>query len=229
MGNYFRSNLSFLYGSIKHIWAFQEQTSMEINPNFSENAKKDFFLVEEAKKGNQKAYAELMQHYKDSIFFMALKMLNNRDDANDVTVSTFGKAFENLEKYKSDFAFSTWLFKIGTNNCIDFIRKRKMQTVSINSFYSDDDKMLDIKSDSLNPEEKTIKKQQNELLKELIDTLPPRYQNLVKLRYYDEKSYEEIAVELDIPLGTVKARLFRAKDLLSVIIKRKKKSFNSDF
>ena len=202
---------------------------MEINPNFSENAKKDFFLVEEAKKGNQKAYAELMQHYKDSIFFMALKMLNNRDDANDVTVSTFGKAFENLEKYKSDFAFSTWLFKIGTNNCIDFIRKRKMQTVSINSFYSDDDKMLDIKSDSLNPEEKTIKKQQNELLKELIDTLPPRYQNLVKLRYYDEKSYEEIAVELDIPLGTVKARLFRAKDLLSVIIKRKKKSFNSDF
>lgn len=202
---------------------------MEINPNFSENAKKDFFLVEEAKKGNQKAYAELMQHYKDSIFFMALKMLNNRDDANDVTVSTFGKAFENLEKYKSDFAFSTWLFKIGTNNCIDFIRKRKMQTVSINSFYSDDDKMLDIKSDSLNPEEKTIKKQQNELLKELIDTLPPRYQNLVKLRYYDEKSYEEIAVELEIPLGTVKARLFRAKDLLSVIIKRKKKSFNSDF
>ena len=202
---------------------------MEINPNFSENAKKDFFLVEEAKKGNQKAYAELMQHYKDSIFFMALKMLNNRDDANDVTVSTFGKAFENLEKYKSDFAFSTWLFKIGTNNCIDFIRKRKMQTVSINSFYSDDDKMLDIKSDSLNPEEKTIKKQQNELLKELIDTLPPRYQNLVKLRYYDEKSYEEIAVELEIPLGTVKARLFRAKDLLSVILKRKKKSSNSDF
>ena len=229
MGNYFRSNLSFLYGSIKHIWAFQEQTSMEINPNFSENAKKDFFLVEEAKKGNQKAYAELMQHYKDSIFFMALKMLNNRDDANDVTVSTFGKPFENLEKYKSDFAFSTWLFKIGTNTCIDFIRKRKMQTVSINSFYSDDDKMLDIKSDSLNPEEKTIKKQQNELLKELIDTLPPRYQNLVKLRYYDEKSYEEIAVELEIPLGTVKARLFRAKDLLSVILKRKKKSSNSDF
>ena len=202
---------------------------MEINPNFSENAKKDFFLVEEAKKGNQKAYTELMHHYKDSIFFMVLKMLNNRDDANDVTVSTFGKAFENLEKYKSDFAFSTWLFKIGTNNCIDFIRKRKMQTVSINSFYSDDDKMLDIKSDSLNPEEKTIKKQQNELLKELIDTLPPRYQNLVKLRYYDEKSYEEIAVELNIPLGTVKARLFRAKDLLSVILKRKKKSTNSDF
>ena len=202
---------------------------MEINPNFSENAKKDFFLVEEAKKGNQKAYAELMQHYKDSIFFMVLKMLNNRDDANDVTVSTFGKAFENLEKYKSDYAFSTWLFKIGTNNCIDFIRKRKMQTVSINSYYSDDDAVLDIKSDSLNPEEKTIKKQQNELLKELIDTLPPRYQNLVKLRYYDEKSYEEIAVELEIPLGTVKARLFRAKDLLSVIIKRKKKSFNSDF
>ena len=202
---------------------------MEINPNFSENAKKDFFLVEEAKKGNQKAYAELMQHYKDSIFFMVLKMLNNRDDANDVTVSTFGKAFENLEKYKSDYAFSTWLFKIGTNNCIDFIRKRKMQTVSINSYYSDDDAVLDIKSDSLNPEEKTIKKQQNELLKELIDTLPPRYQNLVKLRYYDEKSYEEIAVELEIPLGTVKARLFRAKDLLSVILKRKKKSSNSDF
>jgi RNA polymerase sigma factor (sigma-70 family) len=202
---------------------------MEINPNFSENAKKDFLLVENAKKGIQKAYSELMQHYKDPIFFMVLKMLNNRDDANDVTVSTFGKAFENLDQYKSDYAFSTWLFKIATNNCIDFIRKRKIHTVSINSFYSDDDKMLDIKSESLNPEEKTIQKQQSELLKELIDNLPPRYQNLVKLRFYDEKSYEEIAIELNVPLGTVKARLFRAKDLISIILKRKKKSYSSDF
>lgn len=202
---------------------------MEINPNFSENAQKDFLLVEEAKNGNEKAFAQLMLRYKDSIFYMVLKILNNREDANDVTQLTFGKAFENLSKYKPDFAFSTWLFKIGTNNAIDLLRKRKQNTVSINNFYTDDDKILDLKCEVLNPEEKAIKNQQNESLKKIIDTLPQQYYQLVMLRYFEEKSYEEIATELNLPMGTVKARLFRARDLLSVILKRKQKNQSSDF
>lgn len=204
---------------------------MEVNPNFSENARNDFNLVLNAKAGSQKAYAELMQRYKDSIYFMVLKMVNNKDDAMDLTVSTFAKAFENLEKYKPDFAFSTWLFRIATNSSIDFIRKRKIITTSIDNYGSDegDDRMLEFKSDILNPEEFSIKKQQTEQLKEIIDKLPARYKTLIILRYFDELSYEEIALQLDLPLGTVKAQLFRARDLLSNILNKRKKKTGSDF
>ncbi len=204
---------------------------MEINPNFSENARNDFYLVMKAKTGDQKAYAELMQRYKDSIFFMVLKMVNNKDDAMDLTVSTFGKAFENLERYKPDFAFSTWLFRIATNSSIDFIRKKKLNTTSIDNLKNNDgeDRVFEIKSDALNPEETSIKKQQTEQLREIIEKLPTRYKTLIFLRYFEEQSYEEIAEQLSLPLGTVKAQLFRARDLLSNVLNRRKKSETSDF
>jgi RNA polymerase sigma-70 factor (ECF subfamily) len=204
---------------------------MEINPNFSANAKNDFMLVLRAKDGDQKAYAELMQRYKDSIYFMALKMVNNKDDAMDLTVETFGKAFENIEKYKPDFAFSTWLFRIATNNCIDFIRKKRLNVVSLQSLTEEerDEKQLQIVSNTLNPEETSIKKQESEKLKSIVEQLPQRYRTLIILRYYDERSYEEISQQLDLPLGTVKAQLFRARDLMSNIMNRKKKNLRSDF
>ncbi len=204
---------------------------MEINPNFSANAKNDFMLVIRAKDGDQKAYAELMQRYKDSIYFMALKMVNNKDDAMDLTVETFGKAFENIEKYKPDFAFSTWLFRIATNNCIDFIRKKRLNVVSLQSISEEDkdEKQLQIASDTLNPEQTSIKKQESEKLKSIVEQLPQRYRTLIILRYYDEQSYEEIAQQLDLPLGTVKAQLFRARDLMSNIMNRRKKNLRSDF
>jgi RNA polymerase sigma factor (sigma-70 family) len=193
---------------------------MEVNANFSDNAKNDFKLVSKAREGDQKAYADLMHRYKDSIYFMALKMVNNKEDAMDLTVETFAKAFEKLDKYQPEYAFSTWLFRVGTNNCIDFIRKKKLNTMSINGMVDEDgdDRPLQIKSDSLNPEEVSMKREQTQLLKLLIDSLPPRYRNLIVLRYFDEQSYEEIAEQLDLPLGTVKAQLFRARYLLANIV-----------
>lgn len=201
---------------------------MEINPNFSENAKNDYNLVLSAKGGNQKAYAELMHRYKDSIYFMVLKMVNNKDDAMDLTVSTFAKAFENLDKYKAEFAFSTWLFRIATNGSIDFIRKKRIITTSIDNVLNDEGEEYTfyIQSDDMNPEESSIKKQQGELLKEIVNRLPDRYRTLVILRYFDELSYEEIAEQLILPLGTVKAQLFRARDLLSNILNKQKKTGN---
>ncbi|QJD97494.1 sigma-70 family RNA polymerase sigma factor [Mucilaginibacter robiniae] len=194
---------------------------MEVNANFTENAKNDYQLVLKAREGNQKAYADLMHRYKDSIYFMSLKMVNNKEDAMDITVETFAKAFEKLDKYQPDFAFSTWLFRVATNNCIDFLRKRKLNTVSINNMMDEeDDRPLQIKADEPNPEETSIKKQQSQELKLLIESLPPRYRNLLTLRYFDELSYEEISTQLDLPLGTVKAQLFRAKYLLGNIINR---------
>lgn len=187
-----------------------------MNSNLSAKGVYDWKLVKRALKGEQKAYAELMGRYKESIFFMLLKMIKNKDDADDLTIEAFGKAFKNLHQYTPDFAFSTWLFKIATNNCIDFIRRRK-EVVSLDRIYKTpdgDEFSYEPKSAFLNPEEKAIKKQKIQLMQSVVEKLQPRYRTLVELRYFHEKSYEEIAKELELPLGTVKAQLFRAKELL---------------
>ncbi len=195
---------------------------MEVNPNLSEKAQIDFKLVQSAVEGDQKAYAELLSRYKDSIYFMLLKMVNNRDDAEDLTIEAFGKAFKNLHQYTPDFAFSTWLFKIATNNCIDFIRRKRKFTFSIDKGFEGDngqEMQFEIKSPMLDPEEKMIKKQKAALMRDVVEKLKPRYKRLVELRYFHERSYEEIADELNLPLGTVKAQLFRAREFLYQILK----------
>ena len=172
--------------------------------------------------GDQKSYAELMGRYKDSIYFMLLKMVNNRDDADDLTIEAFGKAFKNLHQYTPDYAFSTWLFKIATNNCIDFIRRKRKMTFSIDQGIeseSGSEMQFEIKSPTLDPEERMIKRQKAVLMREVVDKLKPRYKKLVELRYFQELAYEEIAVELKLPLGTVKAQLFRAREFLYQIMK----------
>ncbi len=196
---------------------------MEINKNLSDKAQHDFKLVLNAlNKSDQKAYAELMERYRDSVYFMLLKMVNNKDDADDLTIEAFGKAFKRLELYTPNYAFSTWLFKIATNNCIDFIRKKKGITFSIDKVYQDEgggEMSFELKSSTLNPEEKTIKKQKIALMRDVVQKLKPRYKKLIELRYFDEKSYEEIAEEMELPLGTVKAQLFRAREFLQNILK----------
>lgn len=173
---------------------------------------------------DQKAYAELMDRYRDSIYFMLLKMVNNRDDADDLTIEAFGKAFKKLHQYTPNYAFSTWLFKIASNNCIDFIRKKKKRqgTFSINKRYENDEGSeigMDLKSDGLNPEEVYIREQKIKLMQGVVKKLKPRYRRLVELRYFKEFSYDEISQELDLPLGTVKAQLFRAREFLFNILK----------
>jgi RNA polymerase sigma factor (sigma-70 family) len=197
---------------------------MEVNPNLSEKAQIDFKLVQSAVQGDQKAYADLLSRYKDSIYFMLLKMVNNRDDAEDLTIEAFGKAFKNLHQYTPDFAFSTWLFKIATNNCIDFIRRKRKFTFSIDKGMENDsgqEMQFEIKSPMLDPEEKMIKKQKAALMRDVVEKLKPRYKRLVELRYFHERSYEEIADELNLPLGTVKAQLFRAREFLYQILKNR--------
>ena len=198
--------------------AQEAQNKNEVNPNLSDKAVVDYQLVRDAvDHGNQKAYAELMSRYKDSIYFMLLKMVNNRDDADDLTIEAFGKAFKNIHQYTPDYAFSTWLFKIATNNCIDYIRKKRKQMLSIDKGYENEngeDVALEIKSDSIGPEEKLMKKQKMETMREVVDKLKPRYRTLIELRYFQELSYEEIATNMDLPLGTVKAQLFRAREFL---------------
>lgn len=201
----------------------QPKIDANVSPNLSDKAVKDYALVRNAvDHGDQKAYAELMSRYKDSIYFMLLKMVNNRDDADDLTIEAFGKAFKNIKQYTPDYAFSTWLFKIATNNCIDFIRKKRKMTISIDKGIETDDGgelTIDIRSSQPDPEEHMMKKQKVMMMRDVVERLKPRYKKLVELRYFQEKSYEEIAEELDLPLGTVKAQLFRAREFLYQIMK----------
>ena len=194
-----------------------------IESNLSEKATYDYNLVKHAlEKGDQKAYAELMGRYRDSVYFMLLKMINNKDDADDLTIEAFGKAFKRLSQYTPNFAFSTWLFKIATNNCIDFIRKKKSNTLSLDLTYKNEEggeMKVDLKSSSLDPEEKMVKKQKIKLMHEVVNKLKPRYKQLVQMRYFEELSYEEIAEKTQLPLGTVKAQLFRAREFLFNILK----------
>lgn len=193
---------------------------MEINPNLSDKAQHDYLLVQQAIQGNQRAYAELLDRYRDAIYYMLLKMVNNPSDAEDLTIEAFGKAFKNIHQYAPSFAFSTWLFKIATNNCIDFIRKKRSTPIALENPNEDkDDPTVHIQSDTLDPEEILINEQKIKMMQNVVSKLKPRYRKLIELRYFKEFSYEEIAAELDLPLGTVKAQLFRARDLLYNILK----------
>lgn len=190
----------------------------EQNSHLSEKARQDYSLVLSALNGDEKAFARLMQKYKDAIYFMLLKMVSNRNDAEDLTLEAFGKAFKNLHQYRPRYAFSTWLFKIASNNCIDHLRKKRGIYVSFESCYHETNEYYEnghrSKARELNPEEKMIRKQKAILLRKVVRKLKPRYRILVELRYFREYSYDEIAKELDLPLGTVKAQLFRARNRL---------------
>jgi RNA polymerase sigma factor (sigma-70 family) len=199
----------------------------EVTRQFSDKALKDFKLIDRATlEGDESAYAELLARYKKPVYHMILKMVRNIDDAEDLTIEAFAKAFRNLARFKKDYTFSTWLFRIATNNAIDFIRKKKLDTFSIHTSYSDDNGeavTMDVEDHNMTPDEEAINTQKIELVRMFVTKLPPKYQRLVKLRYFDELSYEEIAVELDAPLGTVKAQLHRARELMYDLVKDKKK------
>jgi RNA polymerase sigma-70 factor (ECF subfamily) len=190
--------------------------------DLSEKAKRDFELVNNALSGDQKSYTKLMGLYRDPLFFMIKRMVNNVDDAEDLTIETFGKAFKMLKNYTPKYAFSTWLFKIGSNHCIDFLRKQnKIKILSIDNRIEDLNvsPISQIRAEIMDPEEKMMCEQNENLLQDFIKKLHPDYQEILKLKYFYGLSYVEIAEELGIPLGTVKARLFRSKELLLSTIK----------
>jgi len=193
----------------------------------SDKGKRDLILIERALNGDQSAYAKLMEMYRESIYYMMLKMIRKEDDADDLTIEAFGKAFNRLHQYSPSYAFSTWLFKIASNNCIDFIRKKRIKVTSMDSAYTNsngENVSIDIESSERDPEEVVIHLEKVKTMREVVKTLKPRYRDLIEKRYFEELSYEEIAKEMDLPLGTVKAQLFRARAFLADLMKKTKES-----
>ena len=194
-----------------------------MNQKLTEKGQRDYKLIKLAlDNGDQHAYAELMNHYRDSLYFTMLKMTGDQHDADDLTIEAFGKAFKNLTQYTSEYAFSTWLFKIATNNCIDFMRKKSKGHFAMNTDIGEDDMSSQVKTLNPDPEEQFIKDQKIHLMHEVVQRLKPHYKKLIELRYFKEYSYEEIVDELDLPLGTVKAQLFRSREFLFNILKHSK-------
>jgi len=192
---------------------------MDSHDNLSDNAKKDLLNVRAAINGNQKAFEKLFLRYKDAIFYFLLKTVNNRTDAEDLTLECFGKAFRNIDQYSTKYAFSTWLFRIASNTGIDFIRKRKKNIVKLETKEESNMDIPSYESNSPTPEQQIINKQSATFLRQEVSQLKDRYRVLIELRYFKEFSYEEIAKEMNLPIGTVKAQLFRARKLLFYNIK----------
>ncbi|MBQ5974807.1 MAG: sigma-70 family RNA polymerase sigma factor [Bacteroidales bacterium] len=194
----------------------------------NEKAQRDYQLVLAARdRGDQRAYADLMRYYREPIYLMLLRMTHSPVDADDLTIEAFGKAFRQLSSYTPQNTFATWLFSIASNHGIDFIRRQHMRLVPLNSMsVTDEDDAYEypFPSDDPTPEEELITRQRDKIVRDLVDRLAPRYRRIVNMRYFDELSYEEIAKQLNIPLGTVKIQLRRARLLLAEIIKSQKHS-----
>jgi len=189
----------------------------------SRRAEEDRKLVDAAKAGDKKAYDGLMRKYRKSVYYLALKMVNHAEDAEDITQEAFTKAFSSLESFDARFAFSTWLFRIATNCSIDFLRRQKMRTLSLHTTIHHEDgaeHVMEIRDHGLVPDEVYFKQQRKEYMQMAVSQLPERYQSLVQLRYFQEMSYEEVAAQMQIPIGTVKAQLHRARELLNDALKQ---------
>lgn len=185
----------------------------------------DYELVCDARdRGSHKAYADLMASYREPLYLLLLRMTRNSTTAGDLTVETFSKAFLQLHRYAPTGTFSSWLFSIGVNTYIDYLRKKKADTVSLSSITrTGDNEFIEyqIPSGQPNPEEEMIRMQRDAALKEVVAQLKEPYRRIVELRYYEDLSYEDIASRLKLPLGTVKVRLSRAKALLASIVKER--------
>lgn len=186
----------------------------------------DYKLVCDARdKGNGKAYATLMSSYREPLYLLLLRMTHNTTLASDLTVETFCKAFLQLNRYAPTGSFGSWLFSIGVNSYIDYLRKRRVETVSLNSIQRNQENDFieyQIPSTQPNPEEMMIRVQRDAALRQVVSELKEPYRTIIELRYYEDLSYEEIAERMHIPLGTVKIRLSRAKALLAAVVKERR-------
>ena len=193
----------------------------------SDSKAEDIALIERALSGDQPAYDRLMKKYHQLIYNLIFRMIYKKEDVEDLTQEAFIKAFQSLDKFDRQYSFSTWLFKIASNNCIDYLRKKKLSTFSIDKEMGsdDDDLRFEIPDSDYIPDKQIIDRERKAILEAAIGQLPQKYREVILLRHSQEKDYEEIAKILKLPLGTVKAHIFRGRELLNKYLKEKLGSF----
>lgn len=196
--------------------------SSDTSPSVS--SEQDRTLVLRALDSDQAAYVKLMDKYRNALTRHIQRMVRRQGDVDDLVQECFIKAFSALQSYSADYAFSTWLYKIATNHTIDFLRKKKLSTLSIDRPIQtkDGEVEYELADTSYRPDKHIVEDERRHLIQEAISQLPPKYNRVIVMRHQQEKSYEEIAKELGLPLGTVKAHIFRARALLYKYLRDKR-------
>lgn len=172
--------------------------------------------IKKAKQNDQIAFNFLLDNYWNDVYGFQLKRTQNENDAEDVTIQAFSKAFDKINTYDDKYNFKTWLITISKNIHIDLVRKQQ-KTIK-NTSKDNDDNYFQIIDDSPTPEDKIITEQNLAKLLKDIKKLKPHYQAVINLRYFQELSYKEISTALKEPINNVKVKLLRAKKLLAEII-----------
>lgn len=175
-------------------------------------------------KNDEKAFRTLEKKYSKIIAGLIRRMVKDEDDVADLVQETFIKVYNSIKSYKFEYSFAAWIYRIASNNCIDFIRRKKFHFIPIQTDNKkfDDEQFIEIEDTDKTPDDKIIEKEQQEILQKAIEDLPEKYREIIKLRHYEELDYLEIAKKLNMPLGTVKATLFRARKILQLNLKRYK-------
>lgn len=196
-------------------------------PMPSASSQEDLRYVTQALSGDQSAYAFLLNKYHQPLYFHVVRMVHVRDMVDDLLQEIFTKAFDNLHTYNSAYAFSTWLYRIATNHSIDHLRKRRLRTTSLDEPVQtkDGEVRIEVADDSEQTDAEVLHRQRALILKDAVEALPPRFRRVIELRHMEDKSYQEIAELLDLPLGTVKAHIFRAREALFKALKDREGSF----
>jgi RNA polymerase sigma factor (sigma-70 family) len=176
----------------------------------------DDILIQEALKGDQKAFRSLVSRHQASVYHIIVRMVRDKELADDLVQETFMKAFSSLRSYRSEYRFSTWLYKIAANSSIDHLRKKRIQALSLDAPVDTGDGQvgIEVPDYTYHPDEEMVRREQSVSIAEAIAALPEKYRRVIIARHQEDKSYEEIAAELKVPVGTVKARIFRARELL---------------
>ncbi|MFT5738519.1 MAG: RNA polymerase sigma-70 factor (ECF subfamily) [Maribacter sp.] len=174
--------------------------------------------INKAKMGNQIAFSNLLNTFWNDVYGFQLKRTENENDAEDITIQTFSKAFDKINTYKDTYVFKTWLISISKNIHIDLVRKRKRNILDTRENGEAIKKMLD---DTPSMEDRLIQEQNLTNLLRDIKKLKPHYQEVINLRYFNELSYAGIAEKLNEPINNIKVKLLRAKKLLAEIISSK--------
>lgn len=195
--------------------------------NASASSLEDDKLVKQAKKGSNDAFNKLVSKYREQLHFHIGKMIRDREQVEDLVQEVFMKAFDNLESYNTQYAFSTWIYRIATNHTIDYLRKKKLKTLSINDPVTTKDGEMNVQlpDENFETDRAIIRKQRKKMIESAISNLPEKYRDVIRMRHMEEMSYQEISDELDLPLGTVKAHIFRAREMLYKKLKDKRHKF----
>ena len=192
-----------------------------------ESRAEDAIFIQDALAGDEQAFTKLRQKYQNAIYNLIARMIRDRQEVEDLTQEAFIKAFTSLASFNDEYAFSTWLYKIATNNCIDHIRRKKLQTFSIDKPLpsKDGEYSFELPDTSFEPDRELIDSQRKAILKKAIESLPPKYRKVIELRHVEEREYQDIAKILGLPLGTVKAHIFRARELLYKFLRDKMRNY----